>query len=47
VEFLVAPNDGNGRTVAEIQNRTLEHLQGTQPPDDCSALKVSLTDRYP
>jgi PAS domain S-box-containing protein len=43
VEFLVTPNDGNGRTVADIQNRTLEHLQGTPPPDDCSALKVSLT----
>jgi sigma-B regulation protein RsbU (phosphoserine phosphatase) len=47
VEFLVAPNDGNGRTVADIQNRTLEHLHGSPPPDDCSALKVSLTDRCP
>jgi serine phosphatase RsbU (regulator of sigma subunit) len=43
VEFLIAPNDGDGRTVAEIRNRTLEHLNGAPPPDDCSVLKVSLS----
>jgi PAS domain S-box-containing protein len=42
VDFLVAPQNGQGRTVAEIRNRTLEHLKGTPPPDDCSVLKVSL-----
>jgi PAS domain S-box-containing protein len=31
VEFLVAPSNGQGRTVAEIRNRTLEHLHGTPP----------------
>jgi hypothetical protein len=41
VDFLVAPR--NGRTVGEIRNRTLEHLHGTPPPDDCSVLKVSLS----
>jgi sigma-B regulation protein RsbU (phosphoserine phosphatase) len=40
VDFLVRPNDGP--TIAEIRNRTLEHLNGTAPPDDCSVLKVSL-----
>ena len=43
VEFLVASNNGQGRSIAEIRNRTLEHLHGTLPPDDCSVLKVSLT----
>ena len=43
VDFLVAPRNGQGRTVTEIRNRTLEHLHGAQPPDDCSVLKVSLS----
>jgi PAS domain S-box-containing protein len=43
VEFLVAARNGQGRTVAEIRDRTLEHLRGTPPPDDCSVLKVSLS----
>ena len=43
VHFLVAPRDGLGRTVAEIRDRTLEHLHGSPPPDDCSILKVSLS----
>jgi hypothetical protein len=43
VDFLVAPGNGKGRTLAEIRNRTLEHLHGTPPADDCSVLKVSLT----
>jgi len=43
VDFLVAPQTRHGRTVAEIRNRTLEHLHGTPPPDDCSVLKVSLS----
>jgi hypothetical protein len=43
VEFLVAPNNGRGRSLAEIRNRTLEHLHGTLPPDNCSVLKVALT----
>ena len=43
VDFLVASDDGHGRTIDEIRNRTLEYLHGTQPPDDCSVLKVSLT----
>jgi serine phosphatase RsbU (regulator of sigma subunit) len=43
VDFLVAPQSHQGRTVAEIRNRTLEHLHGTPPPDDCSVLKVSLS----
>ena len=42
VDFLVTPSNGQGRTVAEIRNRTLECLHGTAPPDDCSVLKVSL-----
>ena len=42
VDFLVAPRNGQGRTVAEIRDRALEHLKGTPPPDDCSVLKVSL-----
>jgi PAS domain S-box-containing protein len=42
VDFLVAPNDRHGPTIAEIRDRTLEHLNGTPPPDDCSVLKVSL-----
>jgi PAS domain S-box-containing protein len=41
VDFLVAPR--NGRTVGEIRSRTLEHLHGALPPDDCSVLKVSLS----
>jgi serine phosphatase RsbU (regulator of sigma subunit) len=43
VDFLVAPGNGQGRTLAEIRNRTLEHLHGAPPPDDCSVLKVSLS----
>ena len=46
VDFLVAPRNGQGRSVAEVCNRTLEHLHGSLPPDDCSVLKVLLTDRY-
>ena len=46
VDFLVAPRNGQGRSVAEVRNRTLEHLRGSPPPDDCSVLKVLLTDRY-
>ena len=42
VDFLVGQDDGHGPTMAEIRNRTLEHLNGTAPPDDCSVLKVSL-----
>jgi serine phosphatase RsbU (regulator of sigma subunit) len=43
VDFLVAPRNGQARTVAEIRDRTLEHLHGAAPPDDCSVLKVSLS----
>jgi len=43
VEFLVEACNGQGRTVAEIRHRTLEHLHGKPPPDDCSVLKVSLS----
>jgi hypothetical protein len=43
VNFLVAPRNGQGRTVAEIRHRTLEHLHGAPPPDDCSVLKVSFS----
>jgi sigma-B regulation protein RsbU (phosphoserine phosphatase) len=42
VDFLVSPSNGQGRSVTEIRNRTLEHLHGTPPLDDCSVLKVSL-----
>ncbi len=42
VDFLVAPGNRHGPTIAEIRNRTLEHLKGTPPPDDCSVLKISL-----
>ena len=42
VDFLVGPSNGHGPTIAEIRSRTLEHLNGTPPPDDCSVLKVSL-----
>jgi PAS domain S-box-containing protein len=42
VNFLEAPANRHGPTIAEIRNRTLEHLNGTPPPDDCSVLKVSL-----
>jgi len=42
VDFLVEPGNSHGPTIAEIRNRTLEHLNGTAPPDDCSVLKVSL-----
>lgn len=42
MDFLVAPRNGQGPSVAEIRNRTLEHLHGAPPPDDCSVLKVSL-----
>jgi PAS domain S-box-containing protein len=47
VDFLVAPRNGQGRSVAEVRDRTLEHLRGSPPPDDCSVLKVLLTDRHP
>jgi hypothetical protein len=46
VDFLVEARNGQGRTVAEIRNRTLEHLHGTPPPDDCSVLKVSLSSTH-
>jgi len=42
IDFLVAPGNRHGPTIAEIRNRTLEHLKGTAPADDCSVLKVSL-----
>jgi PAS domain S-box-containing protein len=42
VDFLVASRSGHSRTLAEIRNRTLEHLHGAPPPDDCSVLKVSV-----
>jgi len=42
VDFLVGPSNRHGPTIAEIRDRTLEHLNGTPPPDDCSVLKVSL-----
>jgi len=42
VDFLIAPPNGQSRTVAEIRRRTLEHLNSAPPPDDCSVLKVSL-----
>lgn len=42
VDFLAGSSNGAGPTIAEIRNRTLEHLNGTPPPDDCSVLKVSL-----
>jgi PAS domain S-box-containing protein len=41
VEFLVESQENGGRSVAEIHNRALQHLQGAPPPDDCSVLKVS------
>ena len=43
VDFLVAPRNGRAPTVTDISNRTLEHLNGAPPPDDCSVLKVSLS----
>jgi len=42
VDFLVGQSNCHGPTIAEIRNRTLEHLNGTPPADDCSVLKVSL-----
>ncbi len=42
VDFLVGPSNCHGPTVADIRFRTLEHLNGAPPPDDCSVLKVSL-----
>jgi len=42
VDFLVGPRHRHGPTIAEIRTRTLEHLKGTPPADDCSVLKVSL-----
>jgi len=42
VDFLVTPGNRHGPTIPEIRNRTLEHLKGTPPADDCSVLKVSL-----
>jgi PAS domain S-box-containing protein len=47
VDFLVAPRNGQGRSVAEVRNRTLEHLNGSPPPDDCSVLKVLLAGSPP
>ncbi len=41
VEFLIEPQEGGGRSVSEIHNRAVQHLQGAPPPDDCSVLKVS------
>ena len=43
VDFLIEPSNRHGPNIAEIRNRTLEHLNGTPPPDDCSVLKVSLS----
>jgi PAS domain S-box-containing protein len=43
VEFLAAPADNTARTIDDVRNRTLEHLHGSPPPDDCSVLKVSLS----
>ena len=43
VDFLIARRNGQGRTIAEIRHRTLEHLHDTPPRDDCSVLKVSLS----
>jgi PAS domain S-box-containing protein len=43
VDFLIVPSNGQARTVAEIRHRTLEHLHGAPPPDDCSVLKVSIS----
>ncbi len=43
VDFLAAPTDGHGPTIGEIRNRTLGHLNGTPPSDDCSVLKISLS----
>jgi len=42
VDFLIEPTSRHGPNIVEIRNRTLEHLNGTPPPDDCSVLKVSL-----
>jgi hypothetical protein len=42
VDFLARPCDPKGPTIPEIRDRTLEHLKGTLPADDCSVLKVSL-----
>ncbi|MFL6501537.1 MAG: GAF domain-containing SpoIIE family protein phosphatase [Candidatus Udaeobacter sp.] len=42
VEFLAGPGNGDGPSITEIRNRTLEHLNGALPPDDCSVLKVSI-----
>lgn len=42
VDFLGGSGNGHGPTIAEIRNRTLQHLNGAPPPDDCSVLKVSL-----
>jgi serine phosphatase RsbU (regulator of sigma subunit) len=43
VDYLLAPVNGIGRTVQEIQDRAFEFLDGTHPPDDCSVLKISLS----
>jgi serine phosphatase RsbU (regulator of sigma subunit) len=43
VDFLIEPSNRHGPNIAEIRNRTLDHLNGTPPPDDCSVLKVSLS----
>src|SRR5262249_14248984 len=42
IDFLVAPGNRHGPTTPEIRNRSLEHLKGRAPADDCSVLKVSL-----
>jgi len=43
IDFLVAPSNRHGPAIAAIRDRTLEHLNGSPPPDDCSVLKVSLS----
>jgi hypothetical protein len=42
VDFLITSQGKDGRTIAEVRQRTLEHLHGAPPPDDCSVLKISL-----
>jgi len=42
VDFLAGSGKCHGPTIAEIRNRTLEHLNGALPSDDCSVLKVSI-----
>lgn len=42
VDFLAGPGNCHGPGIANVRSRTLEHLNGALPPDDCSVLKVSL-----